>query len=101
MRPDEVTVPKNFPDRFKNKPLLEAIKSLKFSFDNNRHYIISGKTEFVKWFAGWYSKEIFYFCQWFFCQAGRLADTGKHKILPSLIIKKKWLKRLSELIFKL
>jgi len=60
--PDELTIPSNFPDCFKNKPLLEAIKSIKFSLDNNRHVIISGnegsgKTRLALWFAEWYSKE--------------------------------------------
>ena len=60
--PDELTIPSNFPDCFKNKPLLEAIKSIKFSLDNNRYVIISGnegsgKTQLALWFAEWYSKE--------------------------------------------
>jgi MoxR-like ATPase len=62
INPDELTIPKNFPDCFRNKPLLEAIKSIKFSLDNNRHVIISGnegsgKTQLALWFAEWYSKE--------------------------------------------
>ena len=60
--PDELTIPSNFPDCFRNKSLLEAIKSIKFSLDNNRHVIISGnegsgKTQLALWFAEWYSKE--------------------------------------------
>jgi len=62
VQPDELTIPPNFPDCFKNKSLLEAIKSIKFSLDNNRHVIISGnegsgKTQLALWFAEWYSKE--------------------------------------------
>ena len=62
MKPDELFLPSNFPICFKNKSLLEAIKSIKFSFDNNRHIIISGnegsgKTQLALWFAEWYSKE--------------------------------------------
>ena len=30
IQPDELTIPSNFPDCFKNKPLLEAIKSINF-----------------------------------------------------------------------
>jgi len=41
-QPDELMIQSNFPDCFKNKPLLEAIKSIKFSLNNNRHVMISG-----------------------------------------------------------
>ena len=62
IKPDELTMPENFPNCFKNRSLLEAIKSIKFSLDNNRHVIISGnegsgKTQLALWFAEWYSKE--------------------------------------------
>ena len=62
MQPGKLSIPSNFPDCFKNKSLLEAIKSIKFSLDNNRHVIISGnvgsgKTQLALWFAEWYSKE--------------------------------------------
>jgi len=41
-QPDELMIQSNFPDCFKNKPLLEDIKSIKFSLNNNRHVMISG-----------------------------------------------------------
>ena len=58
----ELTIPKNFPNCFKNKAILEAIRAIKFSLDNNRHVIISGKegsgkTQLALWFSEWYSKE--------------------------------------------
>ena len=58
----ELTISKNFPNCFVNKAILEAIKSIKFSFDNNRHVITcgnegSGKTQLPLWFSEWYSNE--------------------------------------------
>ena len=60
--PSELSLPQKFPKCFENDSLLEAIKSIKFSLDNNRHIIISGnegsgKTQLALWFAEWYSKE--------------------------------------------
>ena len=60
--PDEIKIPKNFPECFQNDSLLKAIKYIKFSIDNNRHIIISGnegsgKTQLAFWFAEWYIKE--------------------------------------------
>ena len=62
LQPEELTIPNNFPKCFQNKSLLQAIKSIKFSLDNNRHVIISGnegsgKTQLALWFAEWYKKE--------------------------------------------
>ena len=62
VKPEEFTMPINFPKCFQNKSLLQAIKSIKFSLDNNRHVIISGnegagKTSLALWFAEWYVKE--------------------------------------------
>ena len=59
---DDFKIPNNFPKCFQNKSLLEAIKSIKFSLDNDRHVIISGnegtgKTQLVLWFAEWCGKE--------------------------------------------
>ena len=47
---------------FQNKSFLEAVKSIKFSLDNDRHVIISGndgtgKTQLALWFAEWFVKE--------------------------------------------
>ena len=60
--PDEIKIPKNFPECFQNDSLLKAIKYIKFSIDNNRHIIISGnegsgKTQLAFWFAEWFIKE--------------------------------------------
>ena len=62
--PDEIKIPKNFPECFQNDSLLKAIKYIKFSIDNNRHIIISGnegsgKTQLAFWFAEWFIKEKF------------------------------------------
>ena len=62
LTPSELIIPQNFPNCFKNKALLEAIKSIKFSLENNRHVIISGiegsgKTQLALWFAEWYTKK--------------------------------------------
>lgn len=61
-QPDKLIIPPNFPKCFQNNSLLQAIKSIKFSLDNNRHVIISGnegagKTQLALWFAEWYGKE--------------------------------------------
>lgn len=63
--PSKLSLPQNFPKCFENDSLLEAIKSIKFSLDNNRHIIISGnegsgKTQLALWFAEWYSKKKIY-----------------------------------------
>ena len=39
---DDFKIPNNFPKCFQNKLLLEAVKSIKFSLDNDRHVIVSG-----------------------------------------------------------
>ena len=39
---EDFNIPNNFPKGFQNKSLLEAVKSIKFSLDNDRHFIISG-----------------------------------------------------------
>ena len=62
IQPEKLTMPSNFPKCYQNTPLLQAIKSIKFSLDNNRHVIISGnegtgKTQLALWFAEWYGKE--------------------------------------------
>lgn len=55
-------MPSNFQNCFQNNLLLQAIKSFKFSLDNNRHIIISGnegtgKAQLTLWFIEWYGKE--------------------------------------------
>ena len=62
IKPDKLIIPDNFPSCFQNDSLLEAIKSIKFSLDNNRSVIISGeegngKTQLALWFAEWYIKQ--------------------------------------------
>ena len=62
IKSDDLIIPKNFPPCFENKSLLQAIKSVKFSLENNRNVIISGKegvgkTQLALWFAEWYTKE--------------------------------------------
>ena len=62
IQPDKLIIPDNFPKCFQNSSLLQAIKSIKFSLDNNRHVIISGnegtgKTQLALWFAEWYVKQ--------------------------------------------
>ncbi len=59
---DDFKIPNNFPKGFQNKSLLEAVKSIKFSLDNDKHVIISGnegivKTQLALWFAEWFRKE--------------------------------------------
>ena len=59
---EEFKIPNNFPNCFQNKSFLEAVKSIKFSIDNDRHVIISGidgtgKTQLALWFAEWFGKE--------------------------------------------
>ena len=59
---DDFKIPNNFPKCFQNKSLLEAVKSIKFSLDNDRHVFISGnegtgKTQLVLWFGKWCGKE--------------------------------------------
>ncbi len=39
---DDFKIPNNFSKGFQNKPLLKAVKSIKFSLDNDKHVIISG-----------------------------------------------------------
>ena len=39
---DDFKIPINFPKGFQNKSLLERVKSIKFSLDNDRHVIVSG-----------------------------------------------------------
>ena len=62
IEPEKLTIPPNFPKCYQNPFLLQAIKSIKFSLDNNRHVIISGnegtgKTQLALWFAEWYGNE--------------------------------------------
>lgn len=62
VKPEKLSIPPNFPSCFVNETLLQAIKSIKFSLENNRHVIISGKegsgkTQLALWFAEWYTKE--------------------------------------------
>ena len=62
IQPEKLIIPSNFPKCYQNTSLLQAIKSIKFSLDNNRHVIISGnegtgKTQLALWFAEWYGKE--------------------------------------------
>ena len=62
IKPNRLVKPDNFPNCFINDSLLTAIKSIKFSIDNNRSVIISGeedngKTQLALWFGEWYIKE--------------------------------------------
>lgn len=55
-------LPEGFPKCYETNELLNAIKSIKFSLDNNRHVIISGnegsgKTQLALWFSQWYINE--------------------------------------------
>ena len=59
IQPDKLTLPEKFPNCFQNTALLQAIKSIKFALENNRHIIISGKeetgkTQLALWMAEWY-----------------------------------------------
>ena len=56
------TLPKTFPKCFQNKALLDAMKSIEFSFKNKRNIILSGKegnglTQVEKWISKWYELE--------------------------------------------
>ena len=59
IQPDVLNLPENFPNCFQNRSILQAIKSIKFALNNNRHIIISGnegsgKTQLALWVAEWY-----------------------------------------------
>lgn len=56
------SLPKSFPKCFQNKALLDAMKSVEFSFKNKRNIILSGKegnglTQIAKWISKWYELE--------------------------------------------
>ena len=61
--------PSNFHECYQNKSLLNALKSIKFSFANHRHVILvaregTGVTQVARWVAQWYNNnsEKEYFC---------------------------------------
>ena len=59
----EYKLPETFPKCFKNKALLDVMKSVDFSFKNKRNIILSGKegnglTQIAKWISNWYELEI-------------------------------------------
>lgn len=60
MKPSEFEYPDNFPECFHNKNLEEALKAIKFSFDNKRHVILTGSegngiTQIARWVAQHYN----------------------------------------------
>ncbi|KAK8854131.1 hypothetical protein M9Y10_016685 [Tritrichomonas musculus] len=62
MKPSEFEYPENFPECFHNKNLEEALKAIKFSFDNKRHVILTGSegngiTQVARWVAEYFNNK--------------------------------------------
>ncbi|KAH0800171.1 Dynein heavy chain, cytoplasmic [Histomonas meleagridis] len=59
---NEFIYPNDFPECFHNESLSIELKSIIFSFNNNRHVILTGlkgcgKTQLAKWVSEWYDKK--------------------------------------------